>query len=111
MEINFKTVKLAKVFNQEKMLMSEYGEENGRIIMRRMAVLKAAPNLSQVSHLKPDRRHELIGRRKGEFAVDLKQPFRLVFRPNHDPVPLKTDGGIDLEHITSITIINVEDYH
>ena len=53
----------------------------------------------------------MIGRRKGEFAVDLKQPFRLVFRPNHDPVPLKTDGGIDLEHITSITIMSVEDYH
>ena len=46
MEINFKTVKLAKVFNQEKMLKTEYGEENGRIIMRRMQVLQAAPNLS-----------------------------------------------------------------
>ena len=46
MEINFKTVKLAKVFNQEKMVMREYGEENGRIIMRRMQVLQAAPNLS-----------------------------------------------------------------
>lgn len=87
MEINFKSVKLAKVFNQEKMLMIEYGEENGRIIMRRMQVLLAAQNLSQVAHL------------------------RLVFRPNHDPVPLKTDGGIDLEHITSITIMSVEDYH
>lgn len=87
MEINFKSVKLAKVFNQEKLLKKEYGEENSRIIMRRMQVLQAAPNLSQVSHL------------------------RLVFRPNHDPVPLKADGGIDLEHITSITIMSVEDYH
>ena len=111
MEINFKSVKLARVFNQEKLLKKEYGEENSRIIMRRMQVLQAAPNLSQVSHLKPVGRHELIGKRKGEFAVDLQQPFRLVFRPNHDPVPLKTDGGIDLEHITSITIINMEDYH
>ncbi len=72
MEINFKSVKLAKVFNQEKLLKKEYGEENGRIIMRRMAVLQVAPNLSQVPHLKPDRRHELIGSRKGEFAVDLQ---------------------------------------
>jgi len=38
MEINFKSVKLAKVFNQERLLKKEYGEENGRIIMRRMYV-------------------------------------------------------------------------
>jgi proteic killer suppression protein len=111
MEINFKSVKLAKVFNQERLLKKECGEENGRIIMRRMSVLKAAVNLSQISHLKPERMHELKGSRKREFAVELKQPYRLVFRPNHDPIPMKADGGIDLEHVTSITIIGVEDYH
>ena len=49
--------------------------------------------------------------KKGEFAVDLKHPFRLVFHPNHEPIPLKEDGGIDLKLVTSIAIIDVEDYH
>jgi len=106
-DIAFDKPKLQKVFNHESRLIKEYG----KIIMRRMAVLKAATKLEQVPHRKPERRHELSGRRKGEFAVDLKHPFRLVFRPNHDPIPLKEDGGIDLKLVTAITIIRVEDYH
>lgn len=107
MDIAFDKPKLQKVFNHESRLIKEYG----KIIMRRMAVLKAATKLEQVPYRKPERRHELSGRRKGEFAVDLKHPFRLVFRPNHDPIPLKEDGGIDLKLVTAITIIRVEDYH
>ena len=111
MEIVFITSKLDKIFNHESRLIKEYGKENGRTIMRRMAVLKAAVNLDQVPYKKPERRHELSGKRKGTFAVDLKHPFRLLFRPNHDPVPLKEDGGIELKLITSIEIIGVEDNH
>lgn len=92
------------------MLDKEYGE-NAKTIRYRMAVLRAAPTLAQVSHLRPERRHELSGKRSGEFAIDLKHPFRLIFKPNHDPVPVKEDGGIDLMKVTSITIIGVEDYH
>jgi proteic killer suppression protein len=110
-EIEFEKSKLRDVFNNESSLISSYGKENGRTIMRRMSVLRAAQNLEQVSYKKPERRHQLRGKRKGEFAVDLTHPFRLVFRPNHDPVPLKEDGGIDLKHVTSIIIIRVEDYH
>ena len=74
-------------------------------------MLRGAACLAQVPTQKPDRRHELTGDRKGEFAVDLRHPFRLLFRPNHDPVPLKEDGGFDLSRITAITILGVEDYH
>jgi len=110
MDIDFKDKKLEKIFNTSRLLVREYGE-NSKVIQRRMAVLKAAENLAQVSHIKPERRHELTGKRQGQFAVDLQHPFRLTFEPNHNPIPLKDDGGIDLEKISSITIINVEDYH
>jgi len=110
-DIEFEKSKLRDVFNNESNLIATYGKENGRKIMRRMSVLRAAKNLEQVSHKKPERRHQLSGKRKDEFAVDLKHPFRLVFRPHHDPIPLKEDGGIDLKLVTSIIIIRVEDYH
>ncbi|KKL62261.1 hypothetical protein LCGC14_2186990 [marine sediment metagenome] len=74
MEVTFATSKLHKIFNHESRLIKEYGKENGRIIMRRMVVLKAAKNLEQIPHRKPERQHEFSGRRKGEFAVDLKHP-------------------------------------
>jgi proteic killer suppression protein len=101
MDIAFASTKLRKIVNCEKELNREYGQDKGRIIMRRMLVLRAAINLEQVPHLPPERRHELTGSRKGEFAVDLKHPFRLIFKPNHDPI----------RQVTAITIICVEDYH
>ena len=45
------------------------------------------------------------------FAIDLVHPFRLVFEPNHDPLPRRKDGGIDLEQVTAIKILEVVDYH
>jgi len=111
MDINFATQKLTKIFNSEKLLRKEYGSENVRIIIRRMMVLRAAPTLEDVSHRSPKRRHELKRARKGKFTVDLKQPYRLIFKPNHKPLPKKDDGGIDIKRVTAITILGVEDYH
>ena len=88
-----------------------YGSENARKVQQRLFELQAVSNLSQVSHQPPPRRHELQGIDKGKFAVDVKQPFRIIFEPAHDPVPYKEDGGIDLERITEICIIEVGNYH
>ncbi len=111
MVISFVNRKLAKTFNSENELMKTYGKNNSIIIKRRLELLRAAPTLNDVPHSKPERRHELAGDRKGEFTVDLKHPFRLVFQPDHDPVPIKKDGGIDLNAVTAIMILNVEDPH
>ena len=111
MEINFKTRKLEKTFNSQEKLVRNFGSENARIIMRRMTVLAAAPCLADVSHQRPERRHALEGNRKGQYAVDLKHPYRLIFKPDHDPVPLSEDGAVDLYMVRVITILEVEDYH
>lgn len=111
MIISFKTKKLEKIFNSEKELIKEYGKKTSRVIMRRMALLRAAIHLGEIPHKPPPRRHELTGQRKGEFAVDLDHPYRLVFKPDHDPQPFKEDGGLDLSQIINIKILKVEDYH
>ncbi|MBI4534744.1 MAG: system killer suppression protein [Ignavibacteriae bacterium] len=111
MDITFRNEKLAKIFNSEKSLMREYGTENAKKIKHRMAVLAVATCLDEVPVHPPDRRHELSGDRKGQFAVDLKHPQRLIFEPNHNPLPRRTDGGLDLRKISAITIVEVEDYH
>ena len=76
-----------------------------------MAVLSSATCLADIPVNKPERCHELSGKRKGTYAVDLKHPYRLVFNPAQDPVPRKDDGGIDLHRVISIRSIGVEDYH
>ena len=79
--------------------------------MTRLAVLRAAPNLAAVPTTPPDRAHPLKGDREGQFAVDLVHPQRLVFEPNHEPIPRSEDGGIDVEQVTAIVIVDVTDYH
>ena len=82
-----------------------------KVIMMRMAVLKAAPCLAKVPITPPDRRHQLTGDRDEQFAVDLVHPHRLVFVPDHESIPLRGDGGIDTERVRAITIVEVIDYH
>lgn len=82
-----------------------------KTVSRRLAVLRSAPTLSSVPATRPERRHLLTGQRKGQYAVDLVHPMRLVFEPDHDPVPLTDDGGIDMDRVTSIVVMEVVDYH
>lgn len=111
MDIAFRTRKLEKTFNSAGELQKAYGDRMAKAIMNRLAVLRAARTLALVPTTPPDRRHQLRGDRDEQFAVDLVHPHRLVFEPNHDPLPRKDDGGIDVEQVTAITIIEVIDYH
>lgn len=111
MDVTFRKRKLGKVFNAETSLKRSYGEPMARAIMLRMGYLRTAPNLAKVPVTPPERRHQLKGNLAGRFAVDLVHPYRLVFEPNHDPLPRKDDGGIDAERVTAVTIIEVIDYH
>ena len=111
MDIAFRTRKLERDFNGAAALQKAYGARMARVIMMRMAVLRAARNLELIPTTPPDRRHQLVGDRDEQFAVDLVHPHRLVFEANHEPVPRKDDGGIDTEQVTAITILDVVDYH
>jgi len=51
------------------------------------------------------------GKLKGCFAVNVKHPYRLIFRPVNSPLPVLDDGGLDLTKVTDIQIIGLEDYH
>jgi len=59
----------------------------------------------------PHRCHELTGNRKGQLSVDLDHPYRLLFKPNHEPLPMRKEGGLDWKLITNIEIIGIEDTH
>lgn len=111
MEIVFARRRLEKTFNSATALKRAFGDRMARTIAMRMAVLRNARTLSMVPVTKPERRHQLEGGRAGQYAVDLVHPHRLVFKPNHDPMPRKEDGGIDTDQVTAITVIEVIDYH
>ena len=111
MDISFAARKLSKIFSSEAALKKAFGEPMARKIAMRMAVLSNAATLSLVPTTPPDRCHQLAADRDEQFAVDLLHPKRLVFEPDHDPMPRREDGGIDTAKVTKIKIIDVVDYH
>lgn len=108
MELTYASKKLEKELNSGKEIARRYGHV-AKPLMLRLFTLRAVSNLELVPKLPPDRCHELVGSRKGEFAVVLTGNWRLIFKP--DPAILKPDGGIDLAAVTRIQILSIEDYH
>lgn len=108
--MSYKSRKLEKQLTDPKELLKTFGQLAVKIKMR-LKNLKDADNLAIMRTLPAARCHELTGDRKGELAVDVSGNYRLVFEPNHDPVPQKEDGGLNWEEVTKIQINAIEDYH
>jgi proteic killer suppression protein len=113
LDISFKNKKLEKEFNEEKQLVKAHGVPRAKKIRIRMKELRAAVCLYDFwpPYSGSGRCHELVGDRKGQLSVDLDHPYRLIFVPNHDPVPFKLDGGLDWKQITAIMVAGIEDTH
>jgi proteic killer suppression protein len=109
MRIFFRTSKLERFFSSSRELRRAYGKDSGDRITLRLRELRTLDNLSEATRI-PGRCHELKGERKGQLALDLKHPYRLVFEPTQ-PAPLKPDGGLDWTKVESVVIIEVVDYH
>jgi plasmid maintenance system killer protein len=110
LDVRFRTRKLQRICNSQAELKRHFGDM-ADVIMNRLQVLAMANHLGQVPHTKPIRRHQLSGVRHGQFAVDLRHPYRLVFRPDHNPMPQRLDGGIDVNAVIAIEVIEIIDYH
>lgn len=102
---------MKKKCSSEKEMVKEWGPEIAKKLKQRLMEIQAMENLADLHLLPQARCHQLKGDRDNEFAVDLKHPYRLIFEPYQDPVPLKPDGGFDLEKITAVLIKEVGDYH
>lgn len=111
MEIVFETTWLKKRCESEREAVREWGAAVAKKLMQRLAELSAAENLGDISPHRPARLHELKHDRQGQLAVDLHGGYRLIFVPNHEPKPVKEDGGLDRERVTSIRVVEVGDYH
>ncbi len=110
MDVRFADARLQKLCNNESKLRGKYGPRMATLIEQRLLDLSAADTLSQM-RLLPGRCHELKGNLSGLLALDLVHPNRLVFKPGHDPIPRKLDGGLDWDSVTEIEIVGIGDYH
>lgn len=111
MEIAFGSRKLQKLCNSEKEMRAKLGDRCAKVLQLRFTQIAASPTLENLGKIPGARCHELTADRKGQLAVDLVHPRRLVFEPDHDPVPEKPDGWLDLQQVTRVIIVEIVDYH
>lgn len=110
MDIKFGNKKLEKLANDSRKCLKDFGQIRGKLFLRRLGDLSDADTLEKVRHL-PGNYHELTGNRKGEWACDLDQPYRLIFTPQQDPIPTNEAGQYIWFEIVGVEIIEIVDYH
>jgi toxin HigB-1 len=110
MNISFASRKLKRQLEADQELQKAFGQL-AKPIKRRLATLAVVASLADVPSGPPDRCHLLTGSRTGQFAVMLSGNWRLIFVPDHDPIPQLVKGGVDLTAVTAIIVLGVIDYH
>ncbi len=111
MEICFKNKKLKKSLTTAREMVAKHGPRRAKLIQQRLSEIEAGPNLKILGQLPGPRLHGLKGNRRGIFSVDLDHPYRLLFLPDHTPVPELVSGGPDLSAITQVKVLEIADTH
>lgn len=96
--------------NDYKKCQKEMGKNRAKLYNKRLGDLRNALTLEYVRHL-PGRYHELTGDRKGQWACDLDQPYRMVFEPHEKPIPTDKDSKYIWSEIKGVKIIEIINYH
>lgn len=110
MVILFGSKQLQKRCNSLKNAQKFWGDRRGMLVMRRLDEIADSDTLEILIQVHP-RCHPLKGDLKGLWSVDLEHPYRLIFEPATDPLPMLKSGGLDTGRVTTVRILKVEDTH
>ena len=98
MDITYKSNKIRKICTDLKTADRTYGKEMTEKIRQRINEISAAESVEMMIQLHIGRCHRLTQNRRGQYAVDLIHPYRLVFEKVGDTVQIAV-------------IIEIVDYH
>ena len=110
MKISFGDKRLEDYASDERKRVRKLGAIRAKLYKQRLDDLYAANTLEEVRYL-PGHYHEWVGNRKGQWACDLDQPYRLIFTPTARPIPTDPNGKYIWIEIDSIEIEEIENYH
>ncbi|GEP97404.1 type II toxin-antitoxin system RelE/ParE family toxin [Chitinophaga cymbidii] len=110
MNITFADRKLGKLITNDRRLDQALGKIRADKLRLRLAQLQAAETLEDVRYLAGGY-HQLKNDRKGQWACDLDQPYRLVFKPHEDPIPMNDNGQCTWIEITGVEVLEIVNYH
>ena len=98
MKITYKNKKIEKICTVASAAEKKYGQEMADKIQLRIDQIQASNTVEMMMEHRIGRCHPLKQNRKGQYAVDLVHPYRLVFEKN--------DGRIQIA-----IILEIIDYH
>ena len=98
MKVTYRTKTLEKVSTDLSVATRKYGQEMAERIQMRIDQIRAVDDIEQMLQYKFGRCHPLKGDRKGYYAVDLVQPYRLIFEVLYNEIQIAN-------------IFEIADYH
>ncbi len=98
MQIEYKNKKIAEVCTNISKAEKKHGKELAEKIHLRIKQILAATSVEMLLQYKIGRCHQLKGKRKEQYAMDLVHPYRLVFE--------RKESKIQIAYILEIV-----DYH
>jgi proteic killer suppression protein len=110
MEIDFANNRIRRICSNLQEMRRNFGDVRAKNLITRLDQLEAVSDLAKLRNAAGDW-HELTQNRKGQIAANIGHPYRLILMPTLYPPPKKPDGGLDWTQITTVTIIEITDYH
>ena len=98
MQIHYRTTKLKRICENAEEARKTYGSNMADKIQMRISELSVAESVEFLLKYNIGRCHLLKGNRKGQYAMDLVHPYRLVFIQEDDVT-------------VSVLIEQIVDYH
>ena len=97
-EISYRTTQLRKVCEDAEAATRKYGAELADRLHERLDQIRAATSVEMLVQFRIGRCHPLHGDRKGQYAMDLTHPYRLIFEKRNNK-------------IVAVEILEIVDYH
>ena len=98
MKIEYKSKQIKNVCEIFSVAQKKYGPLMAEKIHQRIDEIKAADSVEQMIQYRIGGCHLLHQNRKGQYAVTLVQPYRLIFEQKNNTIQI-------------VTIIEIVDYH
>ena len=88
LDITYKNRKIERICTNAKVADREYGSQMSAKIHMRIDEIRAVDTVEEMIQFRIGRCHALKGNRKGQYAVDLELPYRLVFTKHGNEIEI-----------------------
>lgn len=104
LKIEFRDKDLEMCAIDEAYAIRRMGQKRAKIYQKRVKHIMAANDFADLKNF-PGRFHELLGNRKGQWACDLDQPYRLIIKGS------EPNNVIIWAEVIEAEVLEIVDYH